>query len=322
MTSIGVPGGVVDEVPNRLREGDPVSPYPSGPHSGGLDREPGPADTSGLGNGQVVEVHVVEGAGDLALVGPREQQQLLDEPLHACRLLQHGISELTLGQRTRVRAHYLGRLPHAGKWRTQLVRRVGDELLLPAPGVLETSQHRVHGQCESMDFVAGARFGHPPVQLVTGDLLDLESDAFDRCEGPGGHSPGGAAHEHQHQGEADQQRGDQRRRRVVDLLQRDGDRDEILLLTDLGVVGQHDVLVVGTGKPGRVSILGGQRLAERLRRAHDRAVGVGHLPDEFIGVVGVLVVVSRPSLRKTRGLDLVGDGRGTLLGTGLQALAK
>ena len=61
-------------------------------------REPGPADATGLGKRQVVEVDVVVCPRDRPLVGPGEQQQLLDEPLHARRLLQHGIGELALGQ--------------------------------------------------------------------------------------------------------------------------------------------------------------------------------------------------------------------------------
>ena len=119
------------------------------------------------------------GARDHAFIRPGEQQQLLDQPLHARRLLQHGIGELALRQRAGMCASHLGRLADAGEGRTQLVRGVGDELLLPVAGVLETTQHLVHGLRQSMDLVAGAGLGHPPVQPVTGDLLDLAPDPLD-----------------------------------------------------------------------------------------------------------------------------------------------
>ena len=125
---------------------------------------------------------------------------------------------------------------------------VGDELLLPVAGVLEPAEHLVHGQREPVDLVARARLRHPPVQPVAGDLLDLAPDALDRCERPGGHHPGGAADEQQHQRQPDQQRRYQRRGRVVDLLERDGDRDDVLLPSP-GVLGHHEVAVVGARQP-------------------------------------------------------------------------
>ena len=196
---VGMAGGVVDEVADHLRERGPVAPDPAGCHTGRVDVEPVAAYPARLGERQVVEVDVMEGAEDRPLVGPGEQQELFDETLHPRRLLEHGVRQLALGQGTRMGARDLGRLPDARERRAQLVGGVGDELLLPVAGVLETSEHLVHGQREPVDLVAGARLGHPPVQPVAGDLLDLAPDSLDRCERPGGHHPGGAADDQQHQ---------------------------------------------------------------------------------------------------------------------------
>ena len=84
--------------------------------------------------------------------------------------------------------------------------------------------------------------------MVTADLLDLDPDAFDRCERSGGHHPGRGAHEQQDQWHSDQQRGDQRGGRVVDLLQGGGDHDDVLLAAGPGVLGHHVGGVVSARK--------------------------------------------------------------------------
>ncbi len=112
---VGVPGRVVDEVLHHLGQREPVSANPSGPDSGGVDRESGPADAAGRRECQVVEIHVVVRLRERALVGPGQEQQLLHEPLDARGLLEDGVGELALGQGARVRACHLGGLADAGQ---------------------------------------------------------------------------------------------------------------------------------------------------------------------------------------------------------------
>ena len=157
------------------------------------------------GRAQLVEHDVIEidpfGTVRATGVGAGEEQQVVDHPLHRHDLLQL----------TRPRGRDVGRLrvasvdlqlgAHAGERRAQLVRGVGDELLLAARGVLQAGEHLVHRHGEAGDLVVTGRLGNPPVELAEADPGDLVADPLDRAQRSPDDEP-------DHHGQGDRSHGD------------------------------------------------------------------------------------------------------------------
>ena len=84
---------------------------------------------------------------ELARVRARQRQQVLRQPLHARDLGAHVVEQLAvvLERLVAVLVEQVGRRAQHGQRRAQLVRRVGDELLLPLERLLDRNQ-RAAGQ--------------------------------------------------------------------------------------------------------------------------------------------------------------------------------
>ena len=103
----------------------------------------------------------------------REREQVVDEALQADGVVEH----VALG-RLPVGALGVGEVDlelgaDAGERAAQLVAGVGDEPALALGGVLEPGEHRVHRAGEPADLVVGRGLGHPAVQVLGADRLDL-----------------------------------------------------------------------------------------------------------------------------------------------------
>jgi hypothetical protein len=202
--AVRMPGGVVDQVAHHLAERQLVAEHPSVGDLRGVDHE-AVARPGRLGSDQVVEIDLAPPLSQGALVGPGQQEHLVDQALHPDRLLEHDLGELSVGHGLRVGPGYLGGLAEAGERRPQLVGGVGHEALLSVPRRLEPRQHRVHRGGQQADLVLGPRHRHPAVKSLVSDHLDLSSDAFHRRERTSDDRPGRRADHQQEQGDADQE---------------------------------------------------------------------------------------------------------------------
>ena len=94
---------------------------------------------------------------------------------------------------------------------------------------------------QPVQLVAAARHRHPPVESLVADLGDLAADPLDRPQGPPDHDPGRPADHQQHQRQPDQEQRHEGLRRLVDVLERRRDADDVLVA---GRLGLDDVALV------------------------------------------------------------------------------
>ena len=278
----GVPGGVVDEVPHHLAERGPVAPHPRRLRLPRCRRTSPDRPTRRAS----ASARSSRSTSWWARATTPSSARVSSSSCSTSRCMRADSSSTASASSPSGSAPGCARATSA-VWR---MLASGDRSSWEASATNCCCRSRESSSRPSIWFIVRASrwissrergLGHPPVQPVAGDLLDLAPDAFDRRERPGRHDPGRAADEQEDQRQPDQQRGDQRGRRVLDLLERDGDGDDVLLVARLGVLGRHDVAVVGAGEPHLVGVLGGQRpQPSGCEERTTVAVGVGHLPDK------------------------------------------
>ena len=141
----GVALGVVGQVPHHATELTGVASHLAGRDPSAVDLHMGPpAQPCGLFQHDVVEVDRLAGRPAGELLGPGQQQEVVDQALHP-----QALGQQPLVDRPDVRAVGIGDLqlePVAdGRERAaQLVTGVRDEPLLATPGRLEPAEHLVH----------------------------------------------------------------------------------------------------------------------------------------------------------------------------------
>ena len=122
------------------------------------------------------------------LVGAGQQQQVVDERLHAQALRVRGPRPAPAA-----RAGWASAT--SACWR---IAAIGDRSSWEASAtnrrcrcvrLLEPVEHPVHGGGEPADLVAGRGLRHPPVQLRGGDRVHLGADRVDRRQRPADHPP-------------------------------------------------------------------------------------------------------------------------------------
>ena len=138
------------------------------------------------------------------LVGAGEQQQVLDQALHAQVLGEHGLGQLGHGRCARggrARPRRAG-----GSWRrasaARATRRRRTGAGAPAPRSSRSSMRFIVAASRAISSCAGG-FGHPAVQLGRGDRVDLAADRLDRREGAADDHPRVTADDEQEQRDAD-----------------------------------------------------------------------------------------------------------------------
>ena len=203
-----VPRRVVEQVAHRPHELIEVGHELRARHRARVHPVRGAAAQSArFGEDDLVEVdRIAMGGVERRRVRGREGEEVFDEPLQPHRVVE----DVALGhlpvRLLRVREVDLELRADAGQRAPQLVAGVGDETALPLGGVLEPSEHGVHGARQSADLVFGAGFGDATVEVLRADLLHLASHRLDRAQGAARHHPRDRAHE-QEQGRQSEQRG-------------------------------------------------------------------------------------------------------------------
>ena len=133
-----------------------------------------------LGEDDVVEVHPRHRAsGGRALVGPGQEEQVLNQAGHALVLFEQiaggcrPVGLLRVGQ-----GHFqLG--SNGGEGALELVGGIADKPTLALGRGLEPVQHVVHRASQTADLVGDAGFGHSPLQRVDRDVGYLGADRLD-----------------------------------------------------------------------------------------------------------------------------------------------
>ncbi len=123
----------------------------------------------------------------LAVVGPCQHQQLVDEVLEVADACQRLGSHVEDGSR-------IGRLrleqrAHARDRRPELVARVGDELALAVDGDVEPLEQLVQRLGQTVELVARTRLVHPAVQIAGADRVDRPAHRVDRAQRPADDDP-------------------------------------------------------------------------------------------------------------------------------------
>ena len=157
------------------------------------------------------------------LVEPGQQQQVLDQCLHAGRLLldaAHDHRQVDPGRvaRSLAEAEQLGEALDRGERRAQLVRGVGQELAEPVlgpvalgEGRLDLVEHRVEGQAELADLAAAFAGGDPLGEVAGGDGPGRRGHLLQRAQAPAEEEPGAAGQQGQ-QGDPGRALDEDRRR--------------------------------------------------------------------------------------------------------------
>lgn len=222
-----MPDRVVDEIPHGAGEqplgsahpnrGDPRSVDPDGAESSYAAR---------LGKDEIVEIDIGgDGAARRSLVEPCQQQQTVDDVLHAQPLREHHLGEFPGRSGVRPCAGQFGVLAHGGERRAQFVRSIADEALTGAIAVFDAVEHAVHGAGEPIDLVASACARNALVEAVAADLIDPAPNPLDGPQSPRCDEP----HHDADERDPDRHCHGQHRRgggdRIADVLGRAGDHE-------------------------------------------------------------------------------------------------
>ena len=239
----------------------------------------------------------------------RESEEVFDEPLQPHRVVE----DVALGhlpvRLLRVREVDLELRADAGQRAPQLVAGVGDETALPLGGVLEPSEHGVHGARQSADLVLGAGFGDATVEVLRADLLHLASHRLDRAQSAARHHPRDRAHEQEQRRQSEREEADQARCALVDPLQRAGDVDGVRALARDDAPRDDPERTVAIGDldlaagcvPARTRVQRADaRPTPQVRRCRD---------DTALGVDDLHQVLVAPGHGQHDGEVAVGDGR-------------
>ena len=176
--------GVVEQVAQHSRQPHGVAADPGRCHIGLDVQRRFTTEPFRLGRHQVVQVDVVVGHGQPALVGTGQQEKVVDEGLHPVRLgNQRGLRELAV-QQLGVGDRDLQRRDDRRKRAAQLVRRIADEPLLGGMAGFDAGQHLVHGERQSRYLIALLGYRHSFGQVRCADLghprPDASTDRMDR----------------------------------------------------------------------------------------------------------------------------------------------
>ena len=199
---------------------------------------------------------------------------------------------------------------------------IGDEAPLLVVRALEPTEHPVHGRGEAGDFVAAGRVRDPPVQLGSGDLVDLVADRLDRRQRPPHHPPGrGGDHQQQH-GQPHRQQAADGPGRLADRVHDARDQDGEPALWGVGGGGDGQEVVVVVDRHPDLYGFAGPQASDRWQSLHVGAGGdhlavlVEDLDEQVFGVTdrqpawGGARLKDRRHLRGTqprRGLHLAGE---------------
>ena len=118
-----------------------------------------------------------------------------------------------------------------GERGAQLVRRVGDELLLSGEGRLQPVEHGVHGECQLADLVLGAGVADPSREILVGDGRRRPRDPADRVERSAEQEPRPQSHHEATEGASDSEQEQKAAQCVADARERAGDLDRAHLLS-------------------------------------------------------------------------------------------
>ena len=245
----------------------------------------------------VVTVRLLDHLGDeqvephvLCLDRLRVPARQLDELRHECgHLGQLGddvVQELLAlaGRHAPIPREHLDVRPQARQRRSELVRRIGDELALRARGLFERGQHAVEAGRQPAELVLAPRFD--PLGEVSGlrNALGGVGQAANRCQRrPRDTEPEAGGNRHAAEGDQSQKEGDASQR-VVQVCLRPCD-----LEGDAGTdrEGEHAQVGARDGRVREVGAFRAARDAERIvadgqghglvARAEGRAVGVHRL---------------------------------------------
>ena len=222
----GVPRGVVAQVVQHPTQRGRVAVDPRRRHAAGVHRQavvlPCRAGThpSRLGQHQVVEVDRPAPQRQRPLVGLGQQQQVVDERLHAQALRVCGRGP---GPRRSMASGWASAT--SACWR---MAAIGERSSCEASATNRRSRARARSSRSSIRFMVSASRpissrdggpGHPAMQLRAGDRVGFDADRVDRSQRPADHPPRrGADHEQQH-GQPDRQQRRQRPRRLHDRVE-------------------------------------------------------------------------------------------------------
>ncbi len=163
----------------------------------------------------------------LALLPPREQQQVLGDPGEPVGLDRGGAERLLeLGDRPLPPQRQVELRPQQRERRPQLVARVGDEAALVLDGGLDPRQHLVQRPAEPGDLVLAGRHGQPAPGRLGGDPGGLAAHLVDRPERGAGEPPAGERGEQERDRARDEELGQETRDGLVLRLERRRDRDD------------------------------------------------------------------------------------------------
>ena len=179
----------------------------------------GRAEPGSILQEQIVEVDRSRRMGDRSLVDPREQEEVLDEPLETRVFLEHHLRQLADRRPLGVGQGDFRELADRGDRRTELVGSVRDEPARSALSGLQPLEHPVHRGREAGDLVITRRVGNPPMEVAGRDRVHLGPDGIDGRQGPRRHEPGDQPDDEQEERHDHGQRDRERVAALDDSLQ-------------------------------------------------------------------------------------------------------
>ena len=163
----GVSCGILGEVPDEPFELLGVSDDPSCGDGANVDLQlGGRAEPGSVLQEEIIEVDRSRGVGDRSLVDPREQEEVLDQPLETRILLEHHLRQFADGRPLRMGEGDFRELADRGHRRAELVGSVRDEPTRPDLAGLQPLEHPVHRAREPGDLVIARRIGNPPMEVA------------------------------------------------------------------------------------------------------------------------------------------------------------
>jgi hypothetical protein len=160
-------------------------------------------------------------------------EQVVDEALHARRLLEDAAMRRGQVSTVGVREVDLELGPNARERASQLVRRVRDEPLLLERAPLEALEHRVHRRGEPVDLIAGSGLRNSEMQIGASDVRDLRADRLNGTKGAAHQPPDERREDDDDDRDGDRQRTSERVGALLDVLERPrGVDDERATRTD------------------------------------------------------------------------------------------
>jgi hypothetical protein len=285
--AVAVTQRVVDEVPERLLEADPVA---QDAHAGaGRDRLHRPAgllraplEAAGDGGEQLGSGQRLHPQRQPPAVGAGDQQQVVGEPGEPVDLLRgpaDRLAELVL--RLRVAQRQLELRAQQRERRTQLVARVGDEVALAAEGGLQAAEHLVQGLAQPLDLVPRLRHREPLARGLRGDRRRPPPHPLDRAQRGAGEQVARRGGQDERDRTGDQQLVPEARERLPVVLARGADDEHEAPAVATDRRREQPRGLVQAGRPGAVAerrpaSRGCQLVGRQQRRGPERRRRLKH----------------------------------------------